>query len=95
MYTPSTLAKGLERDVAATGYCPGSPGPSRVSQWRELLRRTRLDFGASDVLSLQVLITLHQLCWLVWTFRARRVLPEPSATRAEGLGPQTGKEEPS
>lgn len=59
MYTPSTLAKGLERDVAATGYCSGSPGPSRVSQRRELLRRTRLDFGASNVLYLQVLTTLH------------------------------------
>lgn len=60
MYIPSTLApillaEGLEQDVAATGHCPGSPGPSRLSQWRELLRRTSLDFGTSNVLYLQVL----------------------------------------
>lgn len=64
MYTPSTLApillaEGLERDVPATGHCPGCPGLSRVSQWRELLKRTSLDFGTSNVLYLQLLITLH------------------------------------
>lgn len=63
MYSPSTLApillaQGLEWDVAATGHCPGSPGLSRGSQWRELLKRTSLDFGTSDGLYLQVLIML-------------------------------------